>query len=1115
VTDSEILAGLIAGGSRAEAALAAATAAHGRMVYNACLRALGDTHAAEDAAQATFLVLLGKARSLPRGISLGGWLHRAATLAAGELRRSEERRRRREEEAATMAAEEKSRSNEAWTRIGPRIDAALDRLPSGEREVLVLTYLEGCSRAEVARQLGCAEGTVASRLGRGLSRLRERLGAAGAGYSAAALGELLAAQGPGAALPAGLTAAIATASHAGAASPTVVALTKGVSKAMVLAKIKMAAVVTGAVLAVGGGGSLAVRLAAAAAEPPAPALPAALKDAPANTWVKVLEMKTGAREQPAFVWASKAGKFVAATGQQAGGGAVPRHYDTEEFDLTQAKWTNAYPPGMEKDRPESGPVGEEYTKGRMMHGYSGGTPFYKDGEHLRPSAGGQWNDGKTYGEYCYVPEGGAGGTVYVCKWNATLAYDVAGRTWKDLGAKPREKCRLWGSMCYDPINKEILHAGGEGGSADISTWVFDIAKNEWRKLDFGSPKLKELFAKSKDLRWQSKDLLGRTSSRHAVAETAAEAKVDLAAKAAELAAAAEKFAGEVGAAGLAGSEKLAGEVAVKRLTAAAAAVKAAGPALVSPITPEKIASVRSAREIFEQAVDALWPEPPGRARSQIAFDAAAGKIVLFGGDGLDRTLSDTWVYDCKTRSWEQRFPAKSPAPRAGHITGWLPGAKRIVIAGGYSRTPLAQEIWTYDTGANAWTPLMKGAGPSVGPREFQVGAVADGDVLVCQNGGTIWGAKIDPAKPAAGAETAATAPAPGSYTWNTLSPEIWEKAAKPDPAAAKKFLDDLPVNQWTTFKFPKYAPGATNRWGTSAYDTDRHQFLLWGGGHATSHEDDVAHFSLLGGFWTIGYHPDDPIENVYAEQPTPLSFHDRRHVPIHAYKAYTYDPTAGKMFYFDRAYNPLVREWEPAPFPGLSHNGPMHSHIKATPAGAVILSEKGLFRFDAKAGAWQKLPWTGATKPFGMWCDGPCMVYDSKRNCLWIAFDKDIYKYDFASGAAEKVAMTKPKAIPQWIWSGEAVYLPDADLVLAMCASKKPDGKTACQVWDPNDAKFYWADVKWSDGSKEVGAPGLSWSDAMAYDPELKLALINNSSAQKVWGLKFDRKAANLEEIKD
>lgn len=858
--------------------------------------------------------------------------------------------------------------------------------------------------------------------------------------------------------------------------------------------------------------------AAETAIPPAP-----LQSAPVNTWVKVLEMKTGARAQPIFVYAAKAGKFVAAAGIQQNSGDGPRHYDTEELELALTQWINAYPPGMEKGRPISGPVGDEYSKQRAKQGYNGRDFFYKDGDYLRIGAGSQWHDGKTYGEYCYVPEGGTGGTIYAYMWNKTICYDVAARTWKDLEAKPREKCRIWGSLCYDPVNREILHAGGDGGTADTSTWVYSIEKNEWRKLDFGSARIKEFQARAQALSWQAKELVGRCASRHAVAETVPESKVDLPGEGTKLAASAQTFAGEVAAAGLSGSEKMAGEVAVRRLNDAAAAVKIAGPTLGDPITPGKIAAVRAARAIFEQVVDALAVEPPGRARSQVAFDAVHNRIVLFGGDGLDRVLSDTWVYDCQTRTWEQKFPAKSPAPRAGHILGWLPGARRIVMAGGYSRVPLAQDVWTYDVGTNEWKPLLHAplAGglspdaPNINAREYQVGAVADGDVIVCVQGTagrsqTTWACKADPAAPAAGAAAAATV-APGSYVFNTLEPATWEKVAKPDPAAARQVFAEMPVNQWTALTFPKYAPGANNRWGTTAYDTDRHQFLFWGGGHATSHDNDVGHFSVLGSFWTIGYTPDDPIENVYANQPTPLSFHDRCHVPLHAYKAYAYDPTAGKMFYFDRAYDPLVRDWVSAPLPGLAQDGPMHSHMKATAAGAVTFSSKGLFRFDNQAGRWVKLPWTG-TQLDGIYCDGPCMVYDSKRDCLWIANDKGIYKYDFATGVCEKSAAATPKPLGAWPLPGEAVYLPDADLILAMCPVKRADGKVVNYVWDPKDSKFYWAGLTFSDHGKDVEFKDVpfGWSDALAYDPELKLVLLNNSAASRVWALKFDRKVAAL-----
>lgn len=608
-----------------------------------------------------------------------------------------------------------------------------------------------------------------------------------------------------------------------------------------------------------------------------------------------------------------------------------------------------------------------------------------------------------------------------------------------------------------------------------------------------------------------------------MAESADEAKVDLAAEATRLIAVAEKFTAEVKTAKLVGGEKAAADIAVRRLGVAVTALKTAGPMLSGKITPEAIASIRAIRVSFEQIADTLSPEPPGRARSQIALDAASNKIVLFGGDGLDRTLSDTWVYDCKTRTWEQRFPEKCPAPRAGHILTWLPVAKKIILAGGYSRVPLGQEIWTYDVSANQWKPLLHVSvigkpnvnTPLCTDRVPQYGAVDENDVLVCPNGNTVWACKVDPARPAPGADDARSTES-GSYTFHRIDPAAWENAARPDPEKTRQFLNDLPSNQWTAFKFPMVAPGATNRWGTTAYDTDRHQLLFWGGGHATSQENDVAHFSLLGGFWTIGYHPDDPIEKVYAVQPTPLSFHDRAHVPIHAYKAYCYDPTLRKMVYFDRAYDPLVREWESSPLSGLEHRGTMHSHMEPTPKGAVTYSDKGLFRFDAQTRRWRKLPWDGPS--FGsIWCDGHSLCYDSKRDCLWLTNEKTVMRYDLAIGKATRVDVNKPKALGQFLFWGEEVYLPDADLILLMKLFKRSDGKAMNVAWSPSDNKFHWVDLSFVEIGKtvEMKETSFSWSDALSYDPELKRFVLNNSSARKVWVMMFDRKTVKLEEMKD
>ncbi len=850
----------------------------------------------------------------------------------------------------------------------------------------------------------------------------------------------------------------------------------------------------------------------------------ALADAPTNIWARIAQSPTGWRDQPIFVYAGNIKRWVMASGYQNYGGDAPRHYDTEEFDLPTARWFNAYPADVSAGRPESGPVGAEYTQSRIKQGWNGFELFYKDGENLRVGAGGQWLETRGYHEWCYDSDNGK---VYAYLHDKTLAYDPAKRGWEDLKAKPRTSCRIWGAMCYDPVNKEILHAGGDGASAEIGTWVYSIENNAWRKLEFGSDDIKALQVRAKALRWEAKGLLGGVCNRFTIAQTPDEAKADLTLRANTLVKLAQDLAADILLTKLKGAEASAGESMAHRLIAATEGLRAVAPNLGGKISPDIIAQVRVARVCFEQAVAAIASEPTGRARSQTTYDPEHKQIILFGGDELDRVLSDTWIYDCTTRTWTQKFPAVCPKPRAGHILAWLPKAKKIVLAGGYSREPLAQDIWTYDVAADKWNLLLQmplvrqddshKVAPQADDRGIQVGAVNGDDVLVCLGNASpgliTWACKVDASK---SIDATGQSAASGDYTFNRIDPAKWEKAATPDAAQTKKFYDDLRPNQWTALDFPLYAPGATNRWGTTAYDTDRHQFLFWGGGHATSHEDDVAHYSVLGNCWTIGYHPDDPIERVYAEQPTPLSFNDRAHVSIHAYKAYCYDPTAQEMFFFDRAYSPAVREWEPKPYPGLEHRGPMASLMRSTPGGAVTYSEEGLFRFDAKSKRWAKLPWEGQ-RPEKLYCDGHSLCYDGKRDCLWVTNEKEVYRYDFATGKGTKTTPSKPKSLEQFLFWGEQVYLPEADLILLMRLFKTPDGKWTNVAWDPSDGKFYWADLKFVEMGKDVQFKDktFSWSDALQYDPTLKIVLLNNSSERKVWAMKFDRKTVKLTEMTD
>ncbi len=174
----------------AEAAFAAIVDRHGAMVLRACQRVLGDEHAAQDAAQATFLVLARRAGAIGRVDSIGGWLHAVALRVAAKERVARGRRRVREQRGGALAAERLAeRANPAvdsdrWTGL----DEELGRLPESFRTPLVLCYLEGLTQEQAAVQLGWPIGTVQSRLARGREKLKSRLIRRGLAPAVAALG---------------------------------------------------------------------------------------------------------------------------------------------------------------------------------------------------------------------------------------------------------------------------------------------------------------------------------------------------------------------------------------------------------------------------------------------------------------------------------------------------------------------------------------------------------------------------------------------------------------------------------------------------------------------------------------------------------------------------------------------------------------------------------------------------------------------------------------------------------------------------------------------------------------------------------------------------------------
>ena len=162
-------------GEAAEWAFAALVERHGPMILRVCRRTLRDEHAAQDAFQATFLVLVRKAGSLRAEGSLGGWLHSVACRVAACARGAEARRRAHERRAALTVDALTVDANGGGDDLGPALHEEIGRLPEAYRTAVVLCDLEGLTQDQAAQRLGCPSGTVRSRLARGRGRLRARL----------------------------------------------------------------------------------------------------------------------------------------------------------------------------------------------------------------------------------------------------------------------------------------------------------------------------------------------------------------------------------------------------------------------------------------------------------------------------------------------------------------------------------------------------------------------------------------------------------------------------------------------------------------------------------------------------------------------------------------------------------------------------------------------------------------------------------------------------------------------------------------------------------------------------------------------------------------------------
>ncbi len=241
---------------RDEAAFEALVRRHGPMVLGVCRRVLRNTHDADDAFQATFLVLVRKATSIGQRELVGNWLYGTAYRAALEVKAA--KRRVKERQVSAMPEPVAVDEADVWRDLRLVLDQELNRLPEKYRVPVVLCDLEGRTRRDVARQLGIPEGTLSGQLTTARRMLAKRLGRHGLTLAVGSLAAMLSQNAASACVPVPLVVstikaaslfAAGQAATVGLASANVAAITEGVLKAMLMTNLKVTATV---LLVIGG-----------------------------------------------------------------------------------------------------------------------------------------------------------------------------------------------------------------------------------------------------------------------------------------------------------------------------------------------------------------------------------------------------------------------------------------------------------------------------------------------------------------------------------------------------------------------------------------------------------------------------------------------------------------------------------------------------------------------------------------------------------------------------------------------------------------------------------------------------------------------------------------------
>jgi N-acetylneuraminic acid mutarotase len=523
---------------------------------------------------------------------------------------------------------------------------------------------------------------------------------------------------------------------------------------------------------------------------------------------------------------------------------------------------------------------------------------------------------------------------------------------------------------------------------------------------------------------------------------------------------------------------------------------------------------------WEAIPQPIGDQPSPRVLPGMAYDSAEKKIVLFGGDDLAHCMDDTWVYDCKQRTWAEVKPLVAPQARAGHAMVYLPDAQAILVAGGYAGGwRMLKDVWVYRTRENRWERLgidLPRAGTFASgcyvPKTKSVLVASYPQFRSRDRTVPVYGMRLNLAS-APRASKVKEDPrlayhCKHSFRYNTFPtdlPDEWlEGKGRPESReAVLSSLKALPANTWKALDPPKKV--VRRCWGSYRYDARSHKLFAWGGGHSGYPGGEINTYDLLTNRWT-GYAQPTNYMVVWWQggivRPPGPTFAGWAWA-VHSRKSYGVDPLSDSVI---TRYGDVF---------SIRHRSVV-THIDRFPASeanwnlSCVTAPHGLYGLAQDNANGKKAVLCRANVAAGKWDvihkDGPMyqsehnfMCHDSKRDRILYFWrqtkqskesDK-LWVFDFKTRKWSEERPAGPAPAPVF---GDGAYIPAMDAVLVVFGDPKAgrEGRDTMYFYKCDERKWYTAPHV---GEHKHNPNRTGRDSSIFYDPELKLVLRATTSA--------------------